>query len=122
MKENRNRQFWLVTEIGRHTSAIGFQVAKGRAAFFDPTDDAVRGDIEHHVEHMAEAANRLSRSFRGANPQVPWERLAALRIEAAHPYDEGKTGPLDPERLWDFARETVPQMARKLRTPRFPAE
>ena len=120
MRARRDRDLWLVTEIGRHAAAISFQVSKGRVAFFDAVDDAVRGDIEHHVELMAEAANRLSRGFREANPRLPWERLAGLRIEAAHPYDEGRAGPLDPERLWMFARETVPGIARKLRRPKFP--
>jgi uncharacterized protein with HEPN domain len=122
MKAKRDREFWLVTEIGRHANAIAIQVSKGRVAFFDTADDAVRGDIEHHVELMAEAANKLSRGFREANPQIPWERLAGLRIDAAHPYDEGKAGPLNPERLWEFAREAVPRIARKLRRPIFPKQ
>lgn len=121
MKGKADRQLWLVSEIQRHASVIALQVSKGADAFFDPMDDAVRGDIEHHVELMSEAAGKLSRSFREVNGGVPWDELVSLRTDAAHPYDEGRAGPLKPERLWEFARVVVPQISRKLRRPRFPA-
>lgn len=114
MKDSSDRNLWLVSEMRRHAELVARQVSKGREVFLDTDDDAVRAAVEHHLELMAEAAGKLSRSFREVNPEVPWERLAGLRVDAAHPYDEGKTGPLAPERLWSFVNEDLPSITRRL--------
>lgn len=110
----------LVDEIRTHAQAIATQVRKRRGAFFDPLDTSVRDSIEHRMEQIAEAAGKLPRSFRQANPSIPWEELDEFRFMFAHPYEEATPAPPDHERTWRFAVEQMPLIGRRFERPRFP--
>ncbi len=118
MKDEREQRV-LVDEIRTHAQAIATQVRKKREAFFDPGDTAVRDSVEHRLELISEAAGKLPKSFRQANPHVPWVELDEFRFMFAHPYEDAAPAPPDHERAWRFAVEQVPAIDRRLERPRF---
>lgn len=118
--KDESQQRVLVDEIRTHARVIATQVTKKRDAFFDPDDTAVRDSIEHRLELIAEASGKLPKSFRRANPQVPWDELDEFRFMFAHPYEDATPAPADHERAWHFALEQVPFIDRRLDRPRFP--
>lgn len=47
-------------------------------------DRMLRGAVERHLEIIGEAANKVSRGFRAAHPEIPWQRIIAQRNILAH--------------------------------------
>jgi uncharacterized protein with HEPN domain len=119
VKDNGRRNRYLVDEILNHADVIALNVRKGRE-FFE-TDTTARYAVEHATELIAEAAEKLGRPFKSANPLVPWDRLRELRRGLAHPYDPGADR-THIEQTWRFSREDLPGIIRKLRTAKFPVD
>jgi uncharacterized protein with HEPN domain len=105
----------LVDDMGQYAQTIAHWVDKGHDAFRDP-ETGSQATIERQFEKFEEAANALGASFRNANPGIPWEPIFEIRNELSHPYQSS----YDPERLWTFARDQLPKIARKLRRPVYP--
>lgn len=101
----------------RHGEVIAVNVAKGRTAF--DSDVSTRYALDHAVELLSEAAEKLSSGFERANPAIPWKGLRPLRRDVAHPYDKGRA-PVSPDRVWKFVRDEVPRLVRQLRSATFP--
>lgn len=116
MKDSDRRDRFLIDEMLNHADVIAANVRKGRDIF--DTDPTTRYAVEHATELLAEAAEKVSRSLKNANRQVPWDRLRELRHDVAHPYDAG-VNPTSVGQTWRFARDDVPKIARKLRHARF---
>ena len=56
----------------------------GRERFLN--DDLRQSAVLHKLTVMGEAAARLSKEFRSANPEIPWRDVAAFRNFAVHAY------------------------------------
>jgi uncharacterized protein with HEPN domain len=119
VRQNERRNRFLVDEMLNHAEVIAFNVRKGRE-FFE-TDATARYAVEHATELIAEAAEKLGRPFKSANPLVPWDRLRELRRGLAHPYDPG-ADQTHIGQTWRFARGDLPGIVRKLRTAKFPVD
>jgi len=117
VKEGQQRDRYLVDQMLTHAEVIAVNVRKGRDVF--ETDPTTRYAVEHAAELFAEAAEKVGRAFKNANPGIPWDRLRELRRIVAHPYDPG-ADPTHVEQTWRFARDDVPTISRKLRGSRFP--
>lgn len=117
MKPSERRDRFLVDEMLNHAEVVAVSVRKGRDAF--DTDVTTRYAVEHATELFAEAAEKVSRPFKTANPQIPWDRLRELRHDVAHPYDTGSNS-ITVEQTWRFARDDAPKIVRQLRHARFP--
>jgi len=117
VKDSERRDRFLIDEMLNHADVIAVNVRKGRDVF--ETDTTTRYAVEHATELFAEAAEKVSRPFKSANRQVPWDRLRDLRHDVAHPYDTGAS-PTSLEQTWRFARDDLPRITRKLRHARFP--
>jgi uncharacterized protein with HEPN domain len=72
-------------------------------------DRMLRGAVERHLEIIGEAANRVSREFQEAHPEIPWQRIIAQRHVLAHEYGEIKH-----ELIWKVATVHVPHLIEKL--------
>jgi uncharacterized protein with HEPN domain len=68
-------------------------------------DRMLRGAVERHIEIIGEAANRVSRAFRAAHPEIPWERIIAQRNILAHEYGE-----IDDALVWRVATTRIPEL------------
>lgn len=75
----------------------------------------LRDGLWRHVLQFLESGTKFGRSFRRANPLLPWEIIDELRQEMTHDYPE-----VSPERVRAFARDRMPAIVRKLRRARFP--
>lgn len=104
----------LVDDMVQYCQTVAHWVSKGHASFVDPESGA-QATIERQFERFEEAANALGVSFRNANPQIPWRPIFEIRNEISHPYERS----YDPEKLWRFARDDLPKIAKSLRRVRF---
>jgi uncharacterized protein with HEPN domain len=72
-------------------------------------DRMLRGAVERHIEIIGEAANRVSRGFRAAHPEIPWQRIIAQRNVLTHEY-----GDIDDALVWRVATLRIPELIRDL--------
>ncbi len=72
-------------------------------------DRMLRGAVERHLEIVGEAANRVSRTFREAHPQIPWQRIVAQRNVLAHEYGE-----IEHALVWRVATIRIPELIQRL--------
>jgi len=68
-------------------------------------DKKLQAAVERCVEVIGEAANRVSRAFQQAHPEIPWRAIIAQRHVLAHDYDEVR-----PERVYRVATVHVPDL------------
>jgi uncharacterized protein with HEPN domain len=119
VKGERRRDRFLVDEMLTHAGVVAMNVPKGREAL--RSDPTVRYALEHAIELLAEAAEKVSRPVKSANPAVPWTALRELRRVVAHPYDPGRAE-VDLDQLWRFACDDLPAITQRLRRAKFPKE
>jgi uncharacterized protein with HEPN domain len=73
------------------------------------SDRMLRGAVERHIEIIGEAANRVSRGFRSAHAEIPWQRIIAQRNVLAHEYGE-----VDDSLVWTVAITRIPELISQL--------
>ena len=76
-------------------------------------DPRTQDAVAFRIMALGEAAGRISKRTRNANPKVNWRRLSGFRNEPAHEYFA-----LPPGRLWDFVQDELPNLASKIRKVR----
>jgi uncharacterized protein with HEPN domain len=59
-------------------------------------DQLLQDAVIHRLELIGEASRQISDTFRGAHPQVPWQRVIGMRNRIAHEYFG-----VDLDRVWD---------------------
>lgn len=59
----------------------------------------------YRIQHIGEAANKLSAALRERHPQLPWRLMVAMRNLLAHAYDY-----LDPSAVWNAATERLDEI------------
>ena len=69
----------------------------------------LRGAVERHIEIIGEAANRVSRGFRAAHPEIPWRQIIAQRNVLTHEYGE-----IDDALIWRVAITHIPELINQL--------
>ena len=87
---------------------MGFMAGKTREQF--ELDEMLRAAVERKTEIIGEAARRLSRSFKKANPQIPWRAIVATRHILVHEYNDVKN-----DIVWRIATTHVPELVTLLR-------
>ena len=68
-------------------------------------DRMLRGAVERHIEIIGEAAGRVSKTFRDAHPEVPWQRIIAQRNVLVHEY-----GDIQHDLMWKAATVHIPAL------------
>jgi uncharacterized protein with HEPN domain len=79
------------------------------------SDRMLRGAVERYIELIAEAAGRISTSYRIAHPDIPWRSIIAQREVITHGY-----GAIKHSLLWNLATVHVPTLISQLE-PLIPA-
>ncbi len=69
------------------------------------TDLPVQSLLLRYIQIIGEAASRLSDALRTAHPQVPWQRLAAMRHVLVHDYFR-----VDLDQVWNVVIVHVPAL------------
>jgi uncharacterized protein with HEPN domain len=72
-------------------------------------DRMLRSAVERNVEIIGEAAGKISKSFRDAHAEIPWQKIIAQRHVLAHEY-----GDIEHELLWIVASRHVPTLIKHL--------
>jgi len=72
-------------------------------------DRMLRGAVERHLEIIGEAANRVSRGFRAAHPEIPWRQIIAQRNVLTHEY-----GQIDDALIWRVVTARIPELISQL--------
>jgi uncharacterized protein with HEPN domain len=65
----------------------------------------LRSAILHQLVIIGEASRRLSEEFRAQHPEIPWQRVIALRNFVVHEYDE-----IDFAIVWNICERHVPEL------------
>lgn len=65
--------------------------------------------VAFRIMALGEAAGRVSKRTRNANPKINWQRLSNFRNEPAHEYYA-----LRPEHIWDFIHAALPELESRL--------
>ena len=100
-----------IADMLEHLESIRAETRVGKDAFrADPRAQKV---VAYDLLVIGEAAAKVSRSTQRANPSVPWSGLVGYRNQLIHEY-----GTLDLEETWEFVRETLPSLERRLRRAR----
>jgi uncharacterized protein with HEPN domain len=69
----------------------------------------LRYAVERQIHVIGEAARRVSDTFSGNHPEIPWKGIIGLRNVLAHEYGEVLV-----ERIWRVATERLPELVRAL--------
>ena len=69
------------------------------------TDGDKHDALLHNFIMLGEAANRITRDFAAAHPDIDWCRIAGTRHRLVHDYDE-----VNYDILWDAMTTDIPQL------------
>jgi uncharacterized protein with HEPN domain len=87
--------------------AAGF--VAGRTSADIVSDSMFCRALERSLFIVGEAANRVPRDVQARFPEIPWVAIIGLRNILAHGYET-----ISPERLWQTATVSVPEMLKHL--------
>jgi uncharacterized protein with HEPN domain len=91
----------LLEDIRRGIDMVRRYTPADRAAL--DADVPLQSHMVRYIQIIGEAAWRLSQKLKAANPQVPWQRIAAMRHVLVHDYFR-----VDLDQVWDVAANHVP--------------
>lgn len=100
-KRSHDALLWDILDAANKIQ--GFVKGKNWADY--QTDPMLRAAVERKLEIMGEAANKLSREFRKAHPEIPWEPMISQRHETIHEYFD-----LEDEAVWQVATTRIPEI------------
>lgn len=83
MKAEEARTRHLVDRMLREAGAANRYEAGGKERFFDIRTPEFRDGAELRALHFVETGTKLGKSFRKANPMIPWEDLVARPVKLA---------------------------------------
>lgn len=72
-------------------------------------DRMLRGAVERYLEIIGEAAGKVSKAFRDAHPEIPWQKIIGQRHVLIHDY-----GDIEDELIWSVATIHIPDLIDKL--------
>jgi uncharacterized protein with HEPN domain len=115
VKASEARIRLLVDRMLREAAAAERYRAGGKERFFDIRTPEFRDGAELRVLRFTETGTKVGRSFRQANPVIPWEDIDQLRNDLVHEYPEIKA-----DKVWRFISADLPGMVAKLKRANYP--
>jgi len=86
-------------------------LAEGMSRDSLETDGDKHDALLHNFIMLGEAANRITRDFAAAYPDIPWSQVAGLRHRLVHDYDE-----VNYDVLWEAMTVEVPSLLRRIKS------
>ena len=68
-------------------------------------DEMLQDAVIRKIEILCEASNRVSEEIKNRFPDLPWDKMRAMRNILIHMYDE-----LDLNIIWDTITKDIPQL------------
>jgi len=68
-------------------------------------DDILRMGLTHLVQVIGEAARKVSPTFQGEHPEIPWRRIIGMRHRIVHDYMR-----VDEDILWQVVTKDLPEL------------
>jgi uncharacterized protein with HEPN domain len=73
-------------------------------------DITLRLALTHAVQVIGEAAQRVSKPFRDAHPEVPWREIIGMRHRIVHDYLN-----VDEDVVWQVIQDDLPPLNKTLK-------
>ena len=112
MPRDKGDAAFLLDMLEAATTVSEYIVGKSREDY--RRDQMLRDAVERRVSIIGEAARGVSKAFRDAHSEIPWQPIMRTRNIIVHDYDD-----VNPEVLWRIATVHVPELIRLL-TPLIP--
>ncbi|MCI4326007.1 MAG: DUF86 domain-containing protein [Thermoplasmata archaeon] len=87
----------------------------GKRAFYSEHDPIVFVAVESELRKAFESLNKLGKSVRGANPTLPFDRIAETRQIFTHDYAS-----VDRDDVWRLVTQEAPDLLRRLAKVKIP--
>ena len=70
-------------------------------------DDLIQSAVMHQIQIIGEAARKISRHYKVAHSEIPWQMIIGMRNRLVHEYFD-----IIPERVWDVVERDIPELIR----------
>ena len=70
-------------------------------------DDLIQNAVMHQIQIIGEAARKISRQYKDAHSEIPWQMIIGMRNRLVHEYFD-----IIPERVWDVVEKDIPELIR----------
>jgi len=70
-------------------------------------EDLIQNAVMHQIQIIGEAARKISRQYRDAHSEIPWQMIIGMRNRLVHEYFD-----IIPERVWDVVDRDIPELIR----------
>lgn len=87
--------------------AVAFSHGRSREAL--SADRMLNLSLVRLLEIIGEAARGISPTFRAAHPEIPWQKMAAMRDRLVHGYFD-----IDLDVVWETVTEDLPPLIEQL--------
>jgi uncharacterized protein with HEPN domain len=70
-------------------------------------NDILQNAVMRQIQIIGEAARKISRQYRDAHSEIPWQMIIGMRNRLVHEYFD-----IIPERVWDVVDRDIPELKR----------
>jgi uncharacterized protein with HEPN domain len=70
-------------------------------------NDILQNAVMRQIQIVGEAARKISRQYRDAHSEIPWQMIIGMRNRLVHEYFD-----IIPERVWDVVERDIPELIR----------
>lgn len=70
-------------------------------------NDILQNAVMRQIQIIGEAARKISRQYRDAHSEIPWQMIIGMRNRLVHEYFD-----IIPERVWDVVDRDIPELIR----------
>jgi len=70
-------------------------------------DDLIQNAVMYQIQIIGEAARKISRQYKDAHSEIPWQMIIGMRNRLVHEYFD-----IIPERIWDVVERDISELIR----------